>query len=113
MSKTAWFRSLRRNDIVVMDNCRSPSGDRHWPGFIGNSGRDTALPICRNIRPTTQSHRDALQQIQDIPCVEVAARTIPSLNRAIRSFIPQLSPRRMPTISGMQAMLFQYDRNPL
>ena len=43
---------------------------------------------------------------------KVAARTIPSLNRAIRSFIPQLSPQDVPTISGMQAM-FQYDRNPL
>ena len=56
--------TLRRNDIVVMDNCRVRSGDRHWPGYR-NSGRDTALPAEIFARP--QSHRDALQQIQDIP----------------------------------------------
>ena len=56
--------TLRRNDIVVMDNCRVHWGDRHWPGYR-NSGRDTALPAEIFARP--QSHRDALQQIQDIP----------------------------------------------
>ena len=56
--------TLRRNDIVVMDNCRVHRGDRHWPGYR-NSGRDTALPAEIFARP--QSHRDALQQIQDIP----------------------------------------------
>ena len=55
---------LRRNDIVVMDKLPGPSGARHWPGYR-NSGRDTALPAEIFARP--QSHRDALQQIQDIP----------------------------------------------
>ena len=55
--------TLRRNDIVVMDNCRVHLGT----GIRGyrNSGRDTALPAEIFARP--QSHRDALQQIQDIP----------------------------------------------
>jgi hypothetical protein len=56
--------TLRRNDIVVMDNCRV-----HLGTGIGRAietvGRDTALPAEIFARP--QSHRDALQQIQDIP----------------------------------------------
>ena len=55
---------LRRNDIVMMDNCRVHLG----PGIrraIEKAGRDTALPAEIFARP--QSHRDALQQIQDIP----------------------------------------------
>ena len=44
--------------------CRGPSAARHWPGYR-NSGRDTALPAEIFARP--QSHRYALQQIQDIP----------------------------------------------
>ena len=56
--------TLRRNDIVVMDNCRVHLGTGIWPGYR-NSGRDTALPAEIFARP--QSHRDALQQIQDIP----------------------------------------------
>lgn len=43
---------------------------------------------------------------------KVAARTVPGLNRAIRSFIPSSVRKNVPTISDMQAML-QYDRNPL
>ena len=56
--------TLRRNDIVVMDNCRVHLGAGIRRGYR-DSGRDTALPAEIFARP--QSHRDALQQIQDIP----------------------------------------------
>ena len=83
--------TLRRNDIVVMDNFPpGPSGDRHWPGYR-NSGRDTALPAEIFARP--QSHRRCLTANSRHSCVKWQPRTIPSLNRAIRSFIPQLSPQ--------------------
>ena len=56
--------TLRRNDIVVMDNYRVHLGTGIGRRYR-NSGRDTALPAEIFARP--QSHRDALQQIQDIP----------------------------------------------
>ena len=43
---------------------------------------------------------------------KIAARTVPGLTRAIRSFIPQLGAQECANFSGMQDML-QYDRNPL
>ena len=43
---------------------------------------------------------------------KLAARTVPSLHRAIRSFLQILKPRNAPIITNMQAML-PYDRNPL
>ena len=43
---------------------------------------------------------------------KVAARTIPSLNRATAPSSRSSVLKNVPTISGMQAM-FQYDRNPL
>ena len=55
---------LRRNDIVVMDNCRVHLG----PGISSRYreiGSDVTLPAKVFARP--QSHRDALQQIQDLP----------------------------------------------
>ena len=53
--------TLRRNDIVVMDNCRVHLGTGIEKRDYRNSGRDTALPAEIFARP--QSHRDALQQI--------------------------------------------------
>jgi transposase len=55
---------LRRNDIVVMDNCRVHLG----PGIrraIEKSG--ATLRYLPKYSPDLKSHRDALQQIQDIP----------------------------------------------
>ena len=79
--------TLRRNDIVMMDNCRVHMG----PG----------------IRKAIEKARATLQYLPkyspDLNPIEmpyskfkgflrkVAARTVPRLNRAIRSFIPQLS----------------------
>jgi transposase len=81
--------TLRRNDIVVMDNCRVHLG----PGIraaIEKSG--ATLRYLPKYSPD-------LNPIE-LPCSKfktflrkMAARTVPGLNRAIRAFIPQLSPQ--------------------
>jgi transposase len=81
--------TLKRNDIVVMDNCR--------------------VHLAPAIRAAVEKARATLRYLPkyspDLNPIEmayskfktflrkVAARTVPSLNRAIRSFIPQLSPQ--------------------
>ena len=82
--------TLRRNDIVVMDNCRVHLG----------------TGIGRAIETVGATLRYLPKYSPDLNPIEVlchskfktflrkvAARTIPSLNRAIRSFIPQISPQ--------------------
>jgi transposase len=80
--------TLRRNDIVVMDNCRAH--------------------LAPDIREAIERARATLRYLPkyspDLNPIElpyskfktflrkVAARTVPGLTRAIRSFIPQLSP---------------------
>jgi transposase len=80
--------TLRRNDIVVMDNCR--------------------IHLVAGVREAIEKARATLRYLPkyspDLNPIEmsyskfktfmrtVAARTVPRLNRAIRSFIPQLSP---------------------
>ena len=56
--------TLRRNDIVVMDNCRVHMGPAIREA-IENSARDATLPAEILARP--QSNRTALQQIQGVP----------------------------------------------
>jgi transposase len=80
---------LRRNDIVMMDNCRVHLG----PG------------IRRAIEKAGATLRYLPKYSPDLNPIEmpkgkfktflrkVAARTVPGLNRAIRSFIPHLSPQ--------------------
>ena len=80
--------TLRRNDIVVMDNCRI----------------HLAPAIAQAIEKAQASVRYLPKYSPDLNPIElpyskfkaylrkVAARTIPHLTRAIRSFIPQLSP---------------------
>ena len=82
--------TLRRNDIVVMDNCPGPSGDRHWPEAIETVGATLRyLPkYSPDLNPIEMPYSKFKTFLR-----KVAARTIPSLNRAIRSFIPQLSPQ--------------------
>jgi transposase len=81
--------TLRRNDIVVMDNCR--------------------IHLVAGVREAIEKARATLRYLPkyspDLNPIEmsyskfktfmrtVAARTVPRLNRAIRSFIPQLSPQ--------------------
>ena len=57
--------TLRRNDIVVMDNCRVHMGTGIGSGYR-NSGRAT-LRYLPKYSPDLNPIRDALQQIQDIP----------------------------------------------
>jgi transposase len=80
--------TLRRNDIVVMDNCR--------------------VHMAPAIRVAVEKARATLRYLPkyspDLNPIEmpyskfkvflrkVAARTVPGLTRAIRSFIPQLAP---------------------
>lgn len=78
------------NDIVVMDNCRI---------HIGPSIRETIEKARATLRYLPKYSPD-LNPIE-MPYSKfksflrkVAARTIPGLNRAIRSFIPQLSPQQ-------------------
>jgi transposase len=81
--------TLKRNDIVVMDNCR--------------------VHLAPAIREAIEKARATLRYLPkyspDLNPIEmpnskfktflrkVAARTVPGLNRAIRAFIPQLSPQ--------------------
>ena len=55
--------TLRRDDIVVMDNLPSPQGRRHPRGDRESAG-DTSLSAEVLARP--QSHRAVLQQIQSV-----------------------------------------------
>jgi transposase len=78
---------LRRNDIVVMDNCRVHLG----PGIrraIEKSGATLRyLPkYSPDLNPIEMPYSKFKTFLR-----KVAARTVPGLNRAIRSFIPQLS----------------------
>jgi transposase len=81
--------TLRRNDIVVMDNCRIHLG----PGIreaIERAGATLRyLPkYSPDLNPIEMSYSKFKTFLR-----KVAARTVPVLNRAIRSFIPQVSPR--------------------
>jgi transposase len=80
--------TLRRNDIVVMDNCRV-----HLVAGIRE-----AIEKARAILRYLPKYSPDLNPIE-LPYSKfkaylrkVAARTVPHLTRAIRSFIPQLSP---------------------
>ncbi len=81
--------TLQRNDIVVMDNC--------------------PIHLVAGIREAIEKARATLRYLPkyspDLNPIEMsyskfkalmrkaAARTVPALNRAIRSFIPQISPQ--------------------
>ena len=81
--------TLRRNDIVVMDNCKVHMG----------------LAIREAIEKVQATLRYLPKYSPDLNPIEmpyskfkaflrkVAARTVPGLNRAIRAFIPQVSPQ--------------------
>jgi transposase len=81
--------TLRRNDIVVLDNCRV-----HLVAGVREAiGKERAtvryLPkYSPDLNPIELSYSKLKTLMR-----KVAARTVPGLNRAIRSFIPQLSPQ--------------------
>jgi hypothetical protein len=100
---------LRRNDIVVMDNCRIHLGSGTFARRSKNRGRP--FVICRSIRPTSIRSR----------CLTANSRH--SCARWLRALFrgsPAQSARsshssavkNVPTISDMQATV-QYERNPL
>ena len=100
--------TLRRNDIVVMDNCRVHLGTgigraietvgatlRYLPKY-----RPTSIPS----RCLTANSRHSCVKWQREPSQALTAPSAPSSRSSVL--------KNVPTISGMQAM-FQYDRNPL
>src|SRR5438552_2423602 len=81
--------TLKRNDIVVMDNCRF----HLWPGIREAIEKARAtlryLPkYSPDLNPIEMPYSKFKAFLR-----KVAARTVPGLNRAIRSFIPQISPQ--------------------
>ena len=82
--------TLRRNDIVVMDNCRVHLGTGACGRAIETVGATLRyLPkYSPDLNPIEMPYSKFKTFLR-----KVAARTIPSLNRAIRSFIPQVSPQ--------------------
>lgn len=81
--------TLRRNDIVVMDNCRVHlvAGVREAIEKAGAKLRH--LPkYSPDLNPIELPYSKFKTFMR-----KVAARTIPGLNRAISSFIPQLRPQ--------------------
>src|SRR6185436_19335167 len=95
---------LRRNDIVVMDNCRVHLG----PG-IGRAARHCVT--CRNIRPTSIPSR-CLTANSRHSCVKWQREPSQALTEPSAPSSRSSALKNVPTISGMQA-IFQYDRNPL
>jgi len=81
--------TLRRNDIVVMDNYAAHKvvGVQEAIQKVGATVR--YLPkYSPDLNPIELSYSTFKQFLR-----KVAARTVPRLNRAIRSFIPRLSAR--------------------
>lgn len=81
--------TLRRGDIVVMDNCRVHLG-LGVRAAIARAGAE--LRYLPKYSPDLNPIETAYSKFK-IFLRTVAARTVPRLNRAIRSFIPQLSPQ--------------------
>jgi len=80
---------LRRNDIVVMDNCRIHLGAGIRTAIEKSGATLRYLPkYSPDLNPIELPYSKFKTFLR-----KVAARTIPGLTRAIRSFIPQLSPK--------------------
>ena len=87
--------TLRRNDIVVMDNCRVHLGTGIGQlSYQETVGATLLRYLPENIRPTSIPSR-CLTANSRHSCVKWQREPSQALNRAIRSFIPQLSPQRM------------------
>ena len=81
--------TLRRNDIVVMDNCRVHMGPAIREAIENAHATLRYLPkYSPDLNPIELPYSKFKTFLR-----KVAARTVPRLTRAIRSFIPQLSPR--------------------
>ena len=81
--------TLKRNDIVVMDNCRVHLGPAIREAIEKARATLRYLPkYSPDLNPIELPYSKFKAFLR-----KVAARTVPGLNRAIRSFIPQLSPQ--------------------
>ena len=81
--------TLKRNDIVVMDNCRVHLGPAIREAIEKAQATLRYLPkYSPDLSPIEMPYSKFKTFLR-----KVAARTVPGLNRAIRSFIPQLSPQ--------------------
>ena len=81
--------TLRRGDIVVMDNCRIHLGPRIREAIEKVGAAVRFLPkYSPDLNPIELPYSKFKTFLR-----KVAARTVPGLTRAIRSFIPQLRPR--------------------
>ncbi|MGY3619328.1 IS630 family transposase [Bradyrhizobium sp. USDA 10063] len=81
--------TLRRNDIVVMDNCRVHMAPAVRHAIERAKASVRYLPkYSPDLNPIELPYSKFKAYLR-----KVAARTVPHLTRAIRSFIPQLSPR--------------------
>ena len=81
--------TLRRNDIVVMDNCRVHMGPAICAAIEKARATVRYLPkYSPDLNPIEMPYSKFKEFLR-----KVAARTVPALTRAIRSFIPQLSPQ--------------------
>jgi transposase len=79
--------TLRRHDIVVMDNCRVHMGPRIREAIETAGATVRYLPkYSPDLNPIELPYSKFKTFLR-----KVAARSVPSLNRAIRSFIPQIS----------------------
>ncbi len=102
--------TLRRNDIVVMDNCRV-----HLETGIGQAIETVGatLRYLPKYSPDLNPIEITLTAKFKTFLRKVAARTIPSLNRAIRSFIPQLSPQECANYFRHARLCFNMIGDPL
>ena len=100
--------TLRRNDIVVMDNCRVHLGTGIGRAIetVGATLRylPKYSPDLNPIECLTANSRHSCVKWQREPSQALTAPSAPSSRSSVL--------KNVPTISGMQAM-FQYDRNPL
>jgi len=78
--------TLRRNDIVAMDNCRIHLGPRIREAIEKSGATLRYLPkYSPDLNPIEMAYSKFKTFMR-----KVAARNVPGLTRAIRSFIPQL-----------------------
>jgi transposase len=81
--------TLRRNDIVVMDNCRVHMSPSIREAIEKERATVRYLPkYSPDLNPIELPYSKFKGFLR-----KVAARTVPGLSRAIRSFIPLLSPQ--------------------
>src|SRR3974377_1932543 len=81
--------TLRRNEIVVMDNCRIHLGTAIRDAIEATGATVRFLPkYSPDLNPIELPYSKFKEFMR-----KVAARTVPVLTRAIRWFIPQLRPR--------------------